>query len=354
MTKKQKIAVAGIASLSVLFIAIACVVLKPDKEAVETATPYFETNTTEAPSESTYIEPEEPVGTQIEIAQTWEPTPEVETEEPMTEDIVLISPDAIDPETQVIDGAVTNPNVINGNVPTQPHVIQKEQQQQDTQPQPATEEQKPVVTDTFKYVALGNSVTCNIIDPSLWWSTDGMAATKPENDYVHIVGSWLASQTTQQFECYAVNIKTWELAADRAAMLSQYDQYLTEDTDVVTIQTGENITEHEDTLPNDYLVFFQHVRQRCPNAKIVVLGEVLWPKDNIEQAKQSACSQLSIPFINVQSFLDGYDSLYKSAMGVSVLGDDGAQHAISNEVVAAHPNDAGMAHIAQLFIDALK
>lgn len=203
----------------------------------------------------------------------------------------------------------------------------------------------------FDYVALGNSVTANELS-ELWWSNWGMAATTEENDYVHIVSRWLEGQSEKPVTTTVLDIKKWEVAPDRMAALDDYDKYFNEHTDLVTLQTGENIVEGKETLPVDYPALLQRIKEKAPNAQILVLGEVLWPKEDIESAKHAACDQTGIPFIDVSDFRAAYEEgTFRSSLGAEVYGSDGNIHAIDNEVVAAHPNDEGMANIAQHFID---
>ena len=42
--------------------------------------------------------------------------------------------------------------------------------------------------DTFKYLAIGNSITQHGIN-EYWWDQMGMAATRSDRDYYHIVVS---------------------------------------------------------------------------------------------------------------------------------------------------------------------
>ncbi len=205
--------------------------------------------------------------------------------------------------------------------------------------------------ENFDYVALGNSVTCNEIS-ELWWSNWGMAATTEENDYVHIVSRWLEGQSAKPVTTTVLDIKKWEVAPDRGAALEDYDKYFNEHTDLVTLQTGENITEGKETLGVDYPALVQRIKEKAPNAQILMLGEVLWPKDDIEAAKHAACDQNGVTFIDVSDFRAAYEGdTFRSSLGTQVYGADGNLHAIDNEVVAAHPDDEGMANIAQHFID---
>lgn len=216
------------------------------------------------------------------------------------------------------------------------------------------DEEKPkeieATDEAFDYVAMGNSVTCNEIS-NLWPGNWGMAASSEDRDYVHIVSTWLGGQSAKPVTTTVLDLKKWEVAQDRGSVLEDYEKYLNEYTDLITIQTGENITEFKETLESDYADLVSRIRQKAPNAQILMLGEVLWPAEDIEAAKRLACSGEGITFIEMSDFLNGYEGLYKSAMGASVATSDGSSFTISNEVVAAHPNDDGMACIAQLVIN---
>ena len=205
--------------------------------------------------------------------------------------------------------------------------------------------------DSYDYVALGNSITCNEIDDSLWWGSWGMAASSEEKDYVHLVAGWLGNQTLKEVNTTVLDLKEWEVAQKRESLLSNYAKYFDENTNLVTIQTGENITEYKDTLNQDYSALVKFIKEKAPNAQILMLGEMLWPSEDIEAAKKAACKEHNITFIEMTTFLNGYESSYKSALNAEVAGADGKKHKISNEVVAAHPNDAGMECIYQSVIN---
>lgn len=212
---------------------------------------------------------------------------------------------------------------------------------------PETIEGIVATEDTYDYVALGNSITCNEIDENLWWGSWGMAASSEEKDYVHLLAKWLGEQTLKSVNTNVLDLKDWEVAQDRNALLSGYAKYFDENTNMVTIQTGENITEHKDTLKQDYSALVKYIKEKAPNAQIFMLGEMLWPDNDIETAKKAACTEHGVTFIEMTTFLNGYEKSYKSALDAEVNGADGKKHKISNEVVAAHPNDAGMECIFQ-------
>lgn len=203
----------------------------------------------------------------------------------------------------------------------------------------------PSGKDKFYYLALGNSVTVHPADGELWWGNWGMAATSADRDYVHQVEAHLAQ--TYEVKTVAYDFKNWEISTARKDSLPELDPLLSKNLDLITIQLGENITDGFDTLPMDYAELVDYLTAKCPHVQIIFIDEFCWPKEPIQQAQQAACAQYGLAYVDLAEIRN--DS-YKAGLGTIVMGEDGAQHEISNEVVAAHPNDAGMTYIAEHII----
>ena len=201
-------------------------------------------------------------------------------------------------------------------------------------------------TDAYRYVAFGNSVTCGEITENLWWGNWGMAASSMEKDYVHILSAEIEQRLSCPVETEVYSLKPWELAQDRSSLLEDISDSLDETTDLVTIQSGENITQFQETLQIDYYDLVSFIKEKAPNAQILMLGELLWPNLEIETAKQTACQACGVAFIEMTQYLTDYEANYKSSIGDEVIGEDGETHKITDEEVAAHPNDEGMVCIA--------
>lgn len=287
-------------------------------------------------------------------------TEEVSTNEPQaneaqaeeeTEVRMVFTEETESEETEAQETEITETDT-EAVMPEETEEADTEKIEEETEEAETEENTKAMVAteETFDYVAIGNSITCNE-ESELWWGNWGMSATEEEKDYVHLVSAWLGGQSAKPVTTMTLDLKKWELAADRNAVMSDYEDYFNEHTDLITIQTGENITEYKETLGSDYPSLFRMIREKAPNAQILVLGEVLWPSEDIEAAKQAACAEVQAEFITTEEFLNGYEAFYKSALGTPVKGNDGATHTVENEVVAAHPNDDGMACIAQLVIN---
>ncbi len=204
-------------------------------------------------------------------------------------------------------------------------------------------------TEPYTYLALGNSVTHWEGKPEevneIWWSDYGMAADRPEHDYVHLVAAHLAEKRPE-VEYQAVCFQDWETneAGDRDSYLKELDDVVNDDVDLVTVQLGENITEDTPVTVEDYTSLIEYLKEEAPQAKIILLGQILWDNESVQSIKQQAAAEYQIPFINLDDVRT--DAQYKAGMGTQVLGDDGNLHTINNEIVAAHPNNLGMQVIA--------
>ncbi len=202
--------------------------------------------------------------------------------------------------------------------------------------------------DTFNYLALGNSITKHTVC-DYWWGTWGMAATKAEKDYPHLVAGKLANYfgpVTMQI----LNISTWETQSyDRAQTLTLLDNYLDDTLNLVTIQLGEDCYDMT-TFENDYIELIRYIQQRAPNAHVMVLGDV-WNFPPRDELKMAACVTAGVPFVDMSEIRD--NPAYQCGLGTVVYGDDGQQHTVEHAGAAKHPGDSGHKYMADKVYAAL-
>lgn len=199
----------------------------------------------------------------------------------------------------------------------------------------------------YRYLAIGNSITRHPVC-DFWWDEIGMAASRPENDYYHQVTAWLAEEHPL-LEAQAVNYVEWENASDRDVTYPVIDPYLTGNLDLITLQLSENAT-HLKGFEKSCAALIRHIREKCPNAKIVLVDD-FW-SDQKSDMKRRAAQKTGVPFADLSAIRG--DAAYQCSVGDPVYGADGQAHLIDREMVAKHPNDAGMAYIAQAIIDCLR
>lgn len=197
----------------------------------------------------------------------------------------------------------------------------------------------------LNYLAIGNSITIHQTN-DYWWGEWGMAATKQDSDYFHVLSNMLNKENAVYGT--AINFSCWEVIYyDRAETLSLLDSYLTEDLNLVTIQLGENITDTT-TLENDYIEMIKYIQEKSPSAKIFLIGQ-FWADDEKDAAKINACDSSGAYFVSLE---DIQSEEYKIGIGSKVYGDDGKVHTVDHNGVSAHPNDLAMEYMANIIFSA--
>ena len=209
---------------------------------------------------------------------------------------------------------------------------------------PAPKETEPA----YRYLASGNSITQHPVC-DYWWDETGMAATERGRDYVHLVADYLADKHGD-VQTDIVPFSVWEITAkDRKDTYALIDPYLTEDVDWITVQLSENVASVRSLRPA-YSELIRYIRDKCPQAQIVLVDD-FW-SDAKSRIKRDVARKTRLPFADLSGIRG--DEAYQNRLGAMVYGADGLPHVIENEQVAKHPNDAGMAAIAQAVIDQLE
>lgn len=199
-----------------------------------------------------------------------------------------------------------------------------------------------------KYLAIGNSVTQHGISQAVNWQVDdrGMAATRAEKDYVHRLATYFdnADSTFSLFR--QANCAFWETETeDRSGTFNRIDAIIDEqsDWDLITIQLGENASDTT-TLQADYINLIKHIKTKCPDAFVVMIGDC-FRSTSRDLMKKNACKVTFTPFVD----LSGYTSAsnFYSSMGTIIYKSDGTTFEVTNSGVAGHPGDNGFRIIAQ-------
>lgn len=200
----------------------------------------------------------------------------------------------------------------------------------------------------IKVLCLGNSITIHPIT-DFWWGKWGMAATKEEKDFVHILNK------KDNLACDAVSIAVpfeRELKTDINTCINEGEKtkenISVSDYDRIVIRLGENVTNIQGFKPA-LLSLIDNIRTVNQKASILITG-MFWTNDQKEAILLECANEKSCTFVSIKD-LDV--SAYKQTIGGQVYGNDGALHTINNQGVANHPNDEGMRLIAERIYSAL-
>ena len=106
------------------------------------------------------------------------------------------------------------------------------------------------------------------------------------------------------------------------------DVYLSEMLDLVTIQLGEN-TFDTTTYETDLVSLIKYVRQKCPNAQIIVVGD--WWDTERNEIRRTAAAKTNSDFADLSDIIG--DKAYQSETGQICYLKDGS----TIEVSGGHP-----------------
>ena len=189
---------------------------------------------------------------------------------------------------------------------------------------------------------IGNSITRHEPKAEIGWDNDwGMAASKKENDYVHVAVRLLEEKFGKVNYCIA-NCGEWELHYFNDELIYDWEKAKNFSADIVVVRLGENILQAKEKLLREPVA--PHYRNMIkyfadsPTVKVITTG-LFWREETIEIAIKHVAKE------------EGY--IY---VALEDLGEDDKNMAIGefwHKGVAIHPNDEGMRKIAKRIVSAL-
>lgn len=194
----------------------------------------------------------------------------------------------------------------------------------------------------FRILYIGDSITRhgfskNTIRKLGWGHVAGMAATKEENDYAHLVAAEIQKQLSNKKVHVYFHSKGGSGAA--AHRLSAIDEFAQVAPQVVVVQLGEHEKEPAgvEALKSNYKKLLQKIQAWTNKPLIICTGVwnpygtgkrkayTTWSR-KVEDTMKGVCNELNIPFASVEKYaLDPECSGWGTSHGVKW-----------------HPNDKGM------------
>lgn len=202
---------------------------------------------------------------------------------------------------------------------------------------------------TYYYLAIGNSLTFHP-KCSFWWGDYGMAASSPEKDFMHQVGAKLSGPGVSVEETF-LSLARWETEPqNRNRILKEMESMLDARWDVITVQAGDGVRSLYG-FERDLSRLLKYVQKKNPKTELVVVGN-FWTDSHIfaqsEMIKKRVCAQAKIPYADLAGIAN--NPAYQRGMGAIIYDASGIPHQVQEMSVARHPNDAGMAHIADQIV----
>ena len=191
-----------------------------------------------------------------------------------------------------------------------------------------------------RMMVLGNSIMSHGPLPADgWFNNNGMAASAPANDFVHLLTAHLA-QEYPQVAVRLVSAGQFERHFSQPEYsLDEFNEPLQQfKPDLIIVRLGENVSEGNIFSPIGFEAQFRRLLERLATysgqpARIVCTTSV-WRRPQADAIIRRVANEKGIPLADLVSMV-GQDQYF--AFG---------QYA--NYSVAAHPNDVGMKRIADL------
>lgn len=191
-----------------------------------------------------------------------------------------------------------------------------------------------------RVLVIGNSIMSHAPDPSIGWNNfNGMAASAPEKDFVHIL--------TQRLKALqpAVTVSLVSGGGFERNYVSDNLANLTEPLrlapDLIIVRIAENVAEGDvDRLNFD--AYYRALLSKVATSSVpikVVCSTSFWNHPRTDAIIRKAAADSGIPVADLCKLVGRPDYLARQ---------------FANPGVAAHPNDAGMQQIADLLWDAIQ
>ena len=193
----------------------------------------------------------------------------------------------------------------------------------------------------LKVLILGNSITRHGPNAEIGWMNDwGMAASKKENDFVHVLYGLLEKSGIKPY--FMVR-----QAADFERRFNEvhiFDNYIEDkkfNADVIIFRLGENVSrisdEYSKAFGDKSFEFINYLKNK--DTKVIVT-DCFWEYDLLDKHIKSMTQRLDAYFIHIGDL--GLDDTMR-ATGL-----------FEHSGVAGHPGDLGMKNIAERIFEELK
>lgn len=204
-----------------------------------------------------------------------------------------------------------------------------------------------------EWIVLGNSFALHDIT-SYWWGNWGMAASRRDSDFCHVLNQQIAKWQNQEPIFSVHNIADWEREHNSKYEIQKITHLLSGNEDLIVIRVGECVN-NTSNYEEDFEILIDSLRRKSTKAKIIITGN-FWPNYQREIGQKSACIAkdcIWCPLVQLckSENMSNEDSL--------VYGDDQKWHKISEggctaSGVANHANDRGHRLMAECIFDSVK
>lgn len=207
----------------------------------------------------------------------------------------------------------------------------------------ALQQQSRLDSRPHNVLCIGNSITLHRpSDKVNWHSCCGMAASKPEYDYCHMLEKMMR-QHNSKTTVTPVNIAAWE----RNFELS-LDSLLREPCkgkDIIVIRLSENVRKSDiDKFRESLPRLVEYCLEQTPN---VVITGTYWANRQKEQVILECAQRYNLRYVPLGWIWRLHREECCPKVGDTLYNTEGKPYQIEGKFIITHPNDRGMEMIAR-------
>lgn len=198
-------------------------------------------------------------------------------------------------------------------------------------------------------LCIGNSITLHQpLGDINWYSCHGMAASKPEFDYCHILEKMMR-QHNPKTTVTPVNLASWE--NDFSISIDSLLKDKCKGKDIIIIRIGENVQSNDVPKYADALSkLIEYCQQYTQH--IVITGQY-WPEHRKELAVVQNAQHYHLTYVPISWIWNLYQKECSPKEGDILYNMEGQPYKIVGNFITTHPNDNGMELIAKSIYNSL-
>ncbi|MBR5484047.1 MAG: SGNH/GDSL hydrolase family protein [Alistipes sp.] len=198
----------------------------------------------------------------------------------------------------------------------------------------------------LKVVCLGNSLTHHGYLAEIEWYGDwGMAASKRENDFCHVLEKEL-QQYNRKSEVSPLNIYGWEI--NPTCDLDSLAGEVCHGADVIILRMCDNVRDIEAFEQN-----MGRLIEFCPEkTPHVIVAGTFWRNERYERILAASAERYGLEYVDL-GWITLLNDIYPK-VGDTLYDIEGKPYTITKDIIIGHPNDKGMRLIAHSLMRAIK
>ena len=189
--------------------------------------------------------------------------------------------------------------------------------------------------NAFRIMYIGNSITLHEVKPDIgWYFNHGMAASKPENDYVHITNGLIEKFLKKPVSSLVYNAADFEREYNVPIMSSKLiEQAKKFKPEIIFFRIGENVYKDNLDISAVKLAFKNLITELSKICKRIIITSLFWYFEPLDIMLKELADEFKYEYVYIADL--GYK---KSCQAIGKFEHKGIQH---------HPGDLGMKKIAK-------